>query len=218
MLLGGFMSMPCAGTLPLATLKRGPLRSCLGCGSARRWGICQVGKGMPPLGSRWMLRCRRGALGADTCLEGEAPWERLKGSDISTCPSNMWYETTSTPWSSRGLAHRVAWQAERKSSWPLLSSLITCSSRCWMDSTCTCWSEPAWEAPLASTSLMVLEQRVSASWVEWAHMALASLIDSVVLESFWQRAMPSSQTNFCLWVLMDALVTSSPPRALLASS
>ena len=48
-------------------------------------------------------------------------------------------------------------------------------------------------------------------------MALASLMDSVVSESFWQRSMPSSQTNFCQHVSMDDLVASSPPRDLLAS-
>ena len=47
-------------------------------------------------------------------------------------------------------------------------------------------------------------------------MALASLIDSVVLDLFHQRPMPSSQTNFCWWVLMDDIVASSSPRALLA--
>ena len=43
-------------------------------------------------------------------------------------------------------------------------------------------------------------------------------MDPVVLESFWQRSMPSSQSNICWWVLMDDLVASSPPIALLASS
>ena len=71
---------------------------------------------------------------------------------------------------------------------------------------------------MALASLMVVEERILASWVEWAQMALASLMDSVVLESFWQRPMPSSQINFCQQALMDDLVASSPPRALLASS
>ena len=31
-----------------------------------------------------------GAMGAYTCSEEEAPCERLKGWDISACPSNMW--------------------------------------------------------------------------------------------------------------------------------
>ena len=31
-----------------------------------------------------------GAMGADTCLEEEASCERLKGWDISACPSNTW--------------------------------------------------------------------------------------------------------------------------------
>ena len=71
---------------------------------------------------------------------------------------------------------------------------------------------------VALASLMVVEQRVSASWVEWVQMALASLMDSVVSESFWQRLMPSSQTNFHQWALMDDLVATSSPRAVLASS
>ena len=144
------------------------------------------------------------------------------------------------PQTSTGLAHRAAWQVERKSSWLLLFSSMACSSRHWMDLACDQWSESAWEAPWASasltvveqrflaswmewtqvalTSLMVVEQRVSASWVEWVQMALASLMDSDVSELFWQRSMSSSQTNFCWWAWMDDLVASSPPRALLASS
>ena len=59
---------------------------------------------------------------------------------------------------------------------------------------------------------------ILASWVEQAQMALASLMDSDVLESFRWRSMPSSQTNFCQRALIDDLVASSPPRALLASS
>ena len=39
-------------------------------------------------------------------------------------------------------------------------------------------------AQVALASLMVVEQRVLASWVEQVQMALASLMDSVVLESF----------------------------------
>ena len=71
---------------------------------------------------------------------------------------------------------------------------------------------------MALASLMVVEQSVLASWVEWVQTALASLMDSVVLESFWQRAIPSSQTNFHQQALLDDLVVSNPPRALLASS
>ena len=76
---------------------------------------------------------------------------------------------------------------------------------------------------------MAVEQRVLASHMEWAQVALtsvmvflqkalASFIDSAVLDSFWQRAMPSSQTNFCQWASMVDLVANSSPRALLASS
>ena len=71
---------------------------------------------------------------------------------------------------------------------------------------------------MALASLIVVEQRVLASWVEQAQMTLASLLDSIVLESFWQRAMPSFQTNFCQWALMDDLVASRSPRAWLPSS
>ena len=81
-------------------------------------------------------------------------------------------------------------------------------------------------APWASASLMVVEQSVSASFMAWAQvalaslmaalqMALASLIDLVVSDLFWQRSILSFQTNFCWWVLMDDLVASSSPRALL---
>ena len=71
---------------------------------------------------------------------------------------------------------------------------------------------------VALASLIVVEQRVSASWVAHAQVALASLVDSVVLESFQQGPMPSSQTNICQWALMDDLVASSPSRASLATS
>ena len=77
------------------------------------------------------------------------------------------------------------------------------------------WME---QAQVALASLIVVEQMVLASWVEQMQMALASLIDSVVLELFQQRLMPSSQTNFCQGASMDDFVASSSPRALLASS
>ena len=65
--------------------------------------------------------------------------------------------------------------------------------------------------------------------MEWVHVALASLMvisqtalasfmDSAVLDLFWRRAMPSFQTNFCQWASMVDLVANSFPRALLASS
>ena len=50
---------------------------------------------------------------------------------------------------------------------------------------------------MALASLMVVEQRVSASWLEWVQTALDSLMDSAVSELFQQRAMLSSQANFC---------------------
>ena len=76
---------------------------------------------------------------------------------------------------------------------------------------------------------MGMEQRVLASHMEQVQvalasimfilqMALASFMDSAVFDSFWQRAMPSSQTNFCQWALMVDLVANSSPRASLASS
>ena len=66
--------------------------------------------------------------------------------------------------------------------------------------------------------LMVVEQRILATGIEWTQVALASLIDSVVFESFWQRAIPSSQTNFHWWASMEDLIASSSHRTLLASS
>ena len=62
------------------------------------------------------------------------------------------------------------------------------------------------QAQVALASLMAVLQ-----------MALASLIDLVVSDSFWQIPMPRSQTNFCQQMLMDDVVASSSPRALLAS-
>ena len=49
-------------------------------------------------------------------------------------------------------------------------------------------------------------------------MALASLMDSAVLESFLQSSLPSSQMVLCLWASMDDLVASSSFKALLAFS
>ena len=72
------------------------------------------------------------ALGVGPCWEGDAPWGMLKRWDIGVCPSNTWQEARSMPQDLRGLASRVAWQMERKLSWPLLSSLMASSSRCWM--------------------------------------------------------------------------------------
>ena len=49
-------------------------------------------------------------------------------------------------------------------------------------------------------------------------MALASLMDSAVLDSFLQSSIPSSQMALHLQVSMDDLVASSSSRALLAFS
>ena len=49
-------------------------------------------------------------------------------------------------------------------------------------------------------------------------MTLASLMDSAVSELFQWSSMPSSQTTFCLWALMDDLLASSSSRALLSFS
>ena len=84
--------MPGAGALPLATLNEGaplevaldmvPLGGETSAGSGE--GCCLLGLG----------ECsgagEEGTPGAGTCSEGEAPWERPKGWDISACPSNMW--------------------------------------------------------------------------------------------------------------------------------
>ena len=47
-------------------------------------GCCYLGLGA------WSGTGEEGATGADTCSEEEAPCERLKGWDVSTCPSNSW--------------------------------------------------------------------------------------------------------------------------------
>ena len=83
---------------------------------------------------------------------------------------------------------------------------------------CLHWSESAWEASQVSASLMAVEQRALASWMVQAQMALASLMDSAVLESFHRSSMPSSQATFCLQGSMEDLVASSSSRALLAFS
>ena len=49
-------------------------------------------------------------------------------------------------------------------------------------------------------------------------MALASLMDSVVVDSFLPSSIPSSQTALHLQSSMDTLVASSSSRALLAFS
>ena len=112
--------------------------------------------------------------------------------------------------------------------------------KCWMVLACLRGSESAWEAPWVSASLVaakqraltsqmvqvqvtlvsliVAEWRASASRVAWAQMALASLMDSIVSESFRWSSMSNSQTTFCLPVLMDDLVASSSSRTLLALS
>ena len=58
----------------------------------------------------------------------------------------------------------------------------------------------------------------SASWMAWVQIALASLMDSAVLESFRWRSIPSSQTAFCLQASMDDLVANSYSKALLGFS
>ena len=49
-------------------------------------------------------------------------------------------------------------------------------------------------------------------------MALASLMDSVALDSFRLSSIPSSHMALCLWASIDALVASSSSRALFAFS
>ena len=49
---------------------------------------------------------------------------------------------------------------------------------------CCLWSNSAWEAPQVSASLTATWQAVLASWMVWAQMALASLMDSAFLEMF----------------------------------
>ena len=61
-------------------------------------------------------------------------------------------------------------------------------------------------------------QLVSASLMEWAQKAFASLMDSLVLDSFWQRVIPNLETNFHWWASIEDLIASQSPKALLASS
>ena len=49
-----------------------------------------------------------GATWADGCSLGEAPGDKVNGWDVGTCPINKWYEATSAPLSSTGLACRAA--------------------------------------------------------------------------------------------------------------
>ena len=67
-------------------------------------------------------------------------------------------------------------------------------------------------------SLDSCKHRASASRVTWEQIALASLMDSAVMDSFLQSSIPSSQMALHLWPSMDALVASSSSRALLAFS
>ena len=48
--------------------------------------------------------------------------------------------------------------------------------------------------------------------------AFASLMDSLVLDSFWQRVIPNLETNFLQQVSIEDLITNQSPRALLAFS
>ena len=142
--------------------------------------------------------------------------------------------------SSGGLVYRVAWQAERKSAWLLLSSWMTCASRSHMVLPCSLWSVLAWEALLALTSpmaeeqvalacqmiwpqvvlasLTTAEQAVLASRIAQEQMALALLIDLAAWDLFWQSSIPSSQMALCLQASVDALVVSRSWRASLAFS
>ena len=77
--------------------------------------------------------------------------------------------------SSGGLVYRMAWQAERKLAWLLLSSQMTGVSRAHMMLPCSLWRVLAWEALWALTSLMAGEQVASASWMIQPLVVLASL-------------------------------------------
>ena len=61
-----------------------------------------------------------GAAGADGCLIGEAPCDKVNGWHVCACPINIWQEVTCLPLSSAGLACKEAWQVERKSIWLFL--------------------------------------------------------------------------------------------------
>ena len=53
--------------------------------------------------------------------------------------------------------------------------------------------------------------------VVWAQRVLASLMASVVSDSFWQRAISKSKTCFLQWASREDLVTNRHPNALSAS-
>ena len=144
--------------LCVSTLYKGGISHCLELGGPSEVALDVVpprgmlstvsGEGCHHLGLEGMLRCRRRrSCWGRQLLNGEAPCDKVNGWDVGACPINKWKEATSMPLSSTGLACKAAWQAEKKSIWPLPSSWMTCSSRCWMVLTCLHWSESDWEAP-----------------------------------------------------------------------
>ena len=72
---------------------------------------------------------------------------------------------------------------------------------------CQTSSSPISTAQLASMFLMVKAQRV-----------FTSLMALVISDSFWQRAIPKSETCFPQGVLIEDLVANKHPRSRLASS
>ena len=170
MLLSGSIWVPCTKGESLTTWSWGGLpwlswiSSCQEACHSLGLGGCLLGLGEQS-GAR-----EGGAAGADSCSLVEAPGDKVNGWDVGTCPINKWYEANSTPLNSTGLACRAAWHAERKSIWLLPSSWMTCSSRCLMILACCLWSESAWEAPLVSASLMVVEHWALASQMVWVQV------------------------------------------------
>ena len=70
----------------------------------------------------------------------------------------------------------------------------------------------------ASASLIEWAQLISATLMERVQRAFASLMDSLVLDLFWWRVMPNSETSFHWWASIEDWIASQSPKALLASS
>ena len=134
------------------------------------------GKGSHLLGLGDCLGTGVGEAAAVGCSSmGEIFCGRMSGHDEGVCPNSMWYEVARAPLSCGGLLYKMAWQAERKSLWLLLSSPMVCYSRSRMYLPCSLWNIAPWENFWALTLQMALEQAASASWTKWPLVVLAFL-------------------------------------------
>ena len=129
-----------------------------------------------PFQSWRLFRCwHRGSSCRWLFFHGGSPWRQNEGGDGGACPNSRWYKAASAPLSSCGLWHRVAWQEERTLWQLLLSSLKARSSKLCRYLLCSSYKIMAWEVFWVSVSLMALEQAVSAAWIEWHLVVLASM-------------------------------------------